>query len=200
VLRINSSTKSHRSSPALRVRTTDAPDCHPGTAASVQIAGESEGHRNNPPGYWMGYVRPPSFRLSSAHSGAFSLSLAVQICWDPSPRPRSQQHHVPVPREECERGDGAGSLRGSDRLRSFVVDGHYELSLQEDVATADRGSAIHGTRIAYRNRPSSPVPARPGIPPLHHLLTATRYTIGTPKGEDKLRVILRGSWRFSYEG
>ena len=162
------------------------------------IRSNRETHRKNPPGCCMRYVRPPGFRLSSAHSGAFSLSLAVQICWDPSPRTQSQ-HHVPVLREERERGDEAQSLWGSDRLRSFVVDGHYELSPQEDVATADRDSAIHGTRIAHRSKPSSSVQARPGIPFLHRLLTAARHTIGTPKGEDKPRVILRGSWRFWYE-
>jgi len=60
---------------------------------------------------------PSAFRQSSTQSGACSSSMAVQVCRDPSPRPQSQQHHVAVHRgEEWERGDGAESLRGSDRL------------------------------------------------------------------------------------
>jgi len=105
----------------------------------------------------------------SAYPGPFSSPVALRARRDPSSRPQHQQHHVALHQgDECERGRAAESLRGADRLRSFVVGDRSERRLQENVTTADWDSAIHGTRVAQRNKSPPPVQARCRIPFLHN--------------------------------
>ena len=128
----------------VRVRTADAPDHHTGAILFAEIAGEREGHRTGPPGRCMWYVSPSPLRYPDPKSLTpvpFSSSLAVQNFWDPTPRPQSQRHHVPIFRggEHRRRGRAEG-VRGvltdhdpSSRTRDLKSD--YTKTSQQRTGT-----------------------------------------------------------------
>ena len=87
----------------------------------------------------------PFYFLIIIHSPHFSSSLALRHPWHPSSRPQSQQHHVPVHRgNERQRETRAESVRGSDRLRSFVVEGSARRRLYQNFAATHGHPALHG--------------------------------------------------------
>ena len=81
----------------------------------------------------------------TVHSPHFSSPLALRPPWHPSSRPQSQQHHVPFHRgDERQRETGAESVRGSDRLRPFVVEGGARRRLHQNLAATHRYPALYG--------------------------------------------------------
>ena len=89
-----------------------------------------------------------------------SSPLAVRLSWDPPSGPQPPQHHVPADRRaERQRGIGAESIRGSGRLRSFIVEEGSRRRLHKDVTTTYGHSALHGIRVATGEECHSPVQA-----------------------------------------
>ena len=83
----------------------------------------------------------------------FSSPLAVRLPWYPPPRPQSSQYHVPLnQRAGRQRRIGAESIRGSDRLRSFVVEEGSRKQLHQNFATMYGHSALHGIRVTSGNK------------------------------------------------
>ena len=79
------------------------------------------------------------------HSPHLSSSLALRHPWHPSSRPQSQQYYVSLHRgDELQREIGAESIRGSNRLRSFVVEGGARRRLHQNLTATHRYSALHG--------------------------------------------------------
>ena len=117
-----------------------------------------------------------SLSTTYIHLCRFSSPLALRHSWDPSPRPQFQQYHVAHHRGEERQGkNGEQGPWGADGLRPFVMEEGPGERLHEDLAAADRDSAVYGTGAASGNKSRPPVQARCRITVLHHATD-----VGTP--------------------
>ena len=117
------------------------------------------------------------FRFSIfLHLPHFSSPLAVRLPWYPPSRPQSSQSHVPLNQQaERQRRIGAESIRGSDRLRSFVVEEGSRKRLHQHLTTIYR----HDLESLFYMMP---------LVAAHHTITPTE---GGPNTEPKGRVVVR---------